>query len=97
MPGVTVTPDRALDLIRQAIARIPANYPADPYVSYGFYRFASWNDGKIVQLSEAIFNIYCPDDKRGNKQFLPDKARADRDEQVMAGLHIARRADHPKG
>jgi hypothetical protein len=88
LPGVTVTPDKALDLIRKAIARIPDNYPSDPYVSHGFYRFVSWKDGKVVSLSEAIFNIYCPDDKRDHKQFRLIKARADRDEGVFRGSHI---------
>jgi hypothetical protein len=88
LPGVTVTPGKALDLIRKAIARIPDNYPSDPYVSYGFYRFASWKEGKVISLSEAIFDIYCPDDNRDHKQFRLIKARADRDEEVFRGLHI---------
>lgn len=79
LPGVTVTHTNALDLIRKAMDRIPENYPSRPYLSYGFYRFASWSDGKIIDLSEALFDIYCPDNDRGNKQFRLIKVRADQD------------------
>lgn len=88
LPEVTVTPGKALDLIRKAIARVPENYPSEPYISYGFYRFASWKEGKVVSLSEAIFDIYCPDDNRDHKQFRLIKARVDRDEEVFRGTNI---------
>jgi hypothetical protein len=79
LPGVTVTQVNALQLIRKAMDRIPENYPSRPYVSYGFYRFASWSGGKIAQLSEAVFDIDCPDNDRKDKIFRLIKVRADRD------------------
>jgi CarboxypepD_reg-like domain len=85
LPGVTVTPVSAVDIIHRAMDKIPDNYPAEPYTSYGFYRFASWHDSKIIYLSEAIFDIYCPDNDRANKQFRLIKARMDRDEEVFKG------------
>ena len=85
LPGVTVTPVSAVDIIHRAMDKIPDNYPAEPYTSYGFYRFASWHDSKIIYLSEAIFDIYCPDNDRANKQFRLIKARMDRDEEAFKG------------
>jgi hypothetical protein len=88
LPGVTVTHLNPLALIQKAITRIPDNYPSKPYVSYGFYRFAGWNSGKIVDLAEAVFDIYSPDDDREHKQFRLIKVRADMDEAVLSGTHL---------
>jgi CarboxypepD_reg-like domain len=79
LPGVIVRPVYALALIDSAIARIPDNYPTRPFVSTGFYRITDRLKGKIIDLSEAVFDIYSPDNRRKNMQFRLIKARADRD------------------
>jgi hypothetical protein len=79
LPAVTVSPINPLDLIDKAIARIPDNYPTRPFVSLGFYRLDAAYQGKVIDLSEAVFDIYSPDNSRKNMQFRLIKARADRD------------------
>ena len=83
---VTVTNVKPLELIRKAINRIPENYPSKPYAYYGFYRFAGWNNGKIVDLSEAIFDIYSRDNHLEHKKFRLIKVRADKDETFFQDL-----------
>jgi hypothetical protein len=89
LPGVTVRPVRPLELIDQAIARIPDNYPTRPFVSTGFYRITGRLKGKIIDLSEAVFDIYSPDNQRKNMQFRLIKARSDRDLTAYDGRNWA--------
>jgi hypothetical protein len=95
LPDVTVRPIRALALIDSAIARIADNYPTRPFVSTGFYRITGTLKGKIIDLSEAVFDIYSPDNQRKNMQFRLIKARADRDLTAYDGRPwgIGRRPD----
>jgi hypothetical protein len=79
LPNVTVRPVNPNTIIDRAIARIPDNYPIRPFVSTGFYRIAGTLKGKIIDLSEAVFDIYSPDNQRKDMQFRLIKARADRD------------------
>ena len=95
LPGVTVLPVKALELIDRAIAKIPDNYPTRPFVSIGFYRLTSTLHQKIIELSEAVFDIYSPDNQRKNMQFRLIKARADRDLSALDGQNysIGRKPD----
>jgi hypothetical protein len=79
LPGVTVRPINPNSIIDNAIARISDNYATRPFVSTGFYRITGTLKGKIIDLSEAVFDIYSPDNQRKNMQFRLIKARADRD------------------
>jgi hypothetical protein len=79
LPNVTVRPVNPNTIIDKAIAKIPANYPTSPFVSTGFYRITGRLKEKIIDLSEAVFDIYSPDNQRKNMQFRLIKARADRD------------------
>jgi hypothetical protein len=79
LPEVIVKPIDALDLVKQAIAKIPVNYPATPYVTKGFYRLTGTADNKIIDISEAVFEIYSEDYGRGSKQFKLIKSRVDED------------------
>jgi CarboxypepD_reg-like domain len=85
LPNVTVRPISALILIDSAIAKIPDNYPTRPFVSTGFYRITDKRKGKIIGLSEAVFDIYSPDNQRKNLQFRLIKARSDRDLTAFDG------------
>jgi hypothetical protein len=85
LPGVIVRPVYALTVIDSAIARIPINYPTRPFVSTGFYRVTGRLKGKIIDLSEAVFDIYSPDNQRKNMQFRLIKARSDRDLTAFDG------------
>jgi hypothetical protein len=95
LPNVTVRPVNPNTLIDSAIARIPENYPTRPFVSTGFYRITGTLKGKIIGLSEAVFDIYSPDNQRENMQFRLIKARADRDLTAYDGRPwgIGRRPD----
>ncbi|MBN9384934.1 MAG: serine hydrolase [Chitinophagaceae bacterium] len=77
-----------LDLIRKAFARMPDNYPSRPYLLNGFYRMTGFKEKKIVDLSEAVFDIYCPDNERKNKQFRLIKARGDIDMVAFNGNEV---------
>jgi hypothetical protein len=79
LPEVIVKPINALGLVKQAIAKIPDNYPMTPYVTNVFYRLTGKAENKIIDLSEAVFEIYSEDYSRENKQFKLIKSRVDED------------------
>jgi hypothetical protein len=87
LPDITVTSVSPLTIIDKAIANIPVNYPTRPFVSLGFYRKDSHYDQKIIEISEAVFDVYSPDNDRKNMQFRLIKARADRDVTALGGIN----------
>ncbi len=89
LPGVTVRPINPNTILDRAIAKIPDNYPTRPFVSTGFYRITDKVKGKIIGLSEAVFDIYSPDNQRKDMQFRLIKARADRDLTAFDGRNWA--------
>ena len=74
-----VTGMDAIDIIKKAISRIPDNYPASPYQLGGFYRLTSRADDRIVELSEAVFDIFGTDYTTETNQFKLIKTRLDKD------------------
>jgi hypothetical protein len=84
LPEVIVKPIDALDLVKQAIAKIPNNYPLTSYLTDGFYRLTGTAENKIIDLSEAVFQIYSEDYTRENKQFKLIKSRVDKDQAATA-------------
>jgi CarboxypepD_reg-like domain len=84
LPDVVVNPINALDLVKKAIAKIPDNYPTTPFIMNGFYRMTGMNEKKIIDISEAVFEVYSEDFERKNKQFKLIKSRIDRDESATA-------------
>jgi hypothetical protein len=78
-----------LDIIKKAIARIPDNYSESPYELEGFYRLTGRNKGRIVELSEAVFDIFGADYQTGNQQFHLIKSRLDQDWSVFGGNHLS--------
>ena len=86
LPDITVTAASPLTIIDKAIANIPVNYPTRPFVSLGFYRKDSRYKQKIIEISEAVFDVYSPDNARMNMQFRLIKARADRDIGALGGI-----------
>ncbi|HEY4061297.1 MAG TPA: carboxypeptidase-like regulatory domain-containing protein [Puia sp.] len=85
---VVVNPVNALDLLRRAFARIPDNYPSRPYLMNGFYRMSGTTEDRIIDLSEAVFDIYSPDNDRKNKQIRLIKSRADLDRSAFNGNDV---------
>lgn len=85
---VVVNPIKALDLLGKASARIPDNYPSSPYIMNGFYRMSGTKENNIIDLSEAVFDIYSPDNDRKNKQIRLIKSRADIDLTAFNGNNI---------
>jgi len=84
LPDVVVNPIKALDLVKKAIAKITDNYPMSPYIMNGFYRMTGTNEKKIIDLSEAVFEVYSEDFERKTKQFKLIKSRIDKDESATA-------------
>lgn len=84
---VVVKPKNPLDLIEQAIERIPENF-AGPHIKRGFYRLVSTRDSSFLHLSEAVFDIYLPGygAKKGRDLFRLIKKRAVKD--VLASHDI---------
>ncbi len=68
LPEVLVTDkaDSALMIMKEAIARIPENYPKKPYRMEGFYREANVENDKYARLVEAAVSM----DDQGYKKPL---------------------------
>jgi CubicO group peptidase (beta-lactamase class C family) len=86
---VVVRPPDPLQLIREAIARIPQNYYEQPHLLNGFYRVDTKKGQSHIMLSEAVFDIYNPGYTSGKKShFRLVKMRSIQDEQASQGLDL---------
>jgi CubicO group peptidase (beta-lactamase class C family) len=86
---VVVQAEDPVQIIRQAIQRIPDNY-FDEYVTSGFYRTATRKEQAYIQLSEAVFDIY-----NGRKnQLRLKKMRTISDERATHGIELASKPKH---
>jgi hypothetical protein len=88
LPEAVIKPFSALDLVKQAIAKIPENYPSTPFLLDGFYRWRGTVDGKIINLSEAVFQVYSENYDIKNKELKLIKSRLERDEPAFNGNKI---------
>jgi CarboxypepD_reg-like domain len=55
---VVVKKINALELLKKAIAKVPENYSIPAYRLGGFYRMTGQKEKKIIDLSEAVYNVY---------------------------------------
>jgi len=55
---ITVRPDAATALLKDALAKIPENYPDKPMNITAFYREVIADNGKPIQFIEAVLGIY---------------------------------------
>ena len=55
---VDVKPKNALEIIKQAIAKIPKNYPTKPINMDGFYREMTFENDTCVEMAEAACEFY---------------------------------------
>lgn len=94
---VEVKPPNPLELIRKAIEKIPANYPDSPFLLTGFYRLDGTKDARIVDLSEAVFNMYIDGYQGKNSQFHLVKSRMDKDLTAFNGSDEVNVGYKPKG
>jgi CubicO group peptidase (beta-lactamase class C family) len=78
----TINPN---DLIKRAISSIPDNYPVSPYRLSGFYRLTGLKEKKIIDISEAVFEIYNENYKGEKSQFKLIKSRIDKDLTAFNG------------
>ncbi|MBC8032781.1 MAG: carboxypeptidase-like regulatory domain-containing protein, partial [Chitinophagaceae bacterium] len=85
LEAVTVKAVSALDLVKKAIARIPENYPSSPYLFNGFYRLTGSRESDIIQMSEAVFDIFSENYARKGKQMKLLKVRTDKDRAAFNG------------
>lgn len=92
---VIVQPLNPLDLIREAIARIPVNYYNQPHISHGFYRIDTKKGEEHIMLSEAVFDIRNPGYSSGrSNEFRLVKMRSVQDDQASHGIDLGIK---PKG
>ncbi len=82
---VVVKKINPLELLKNAIAKIPDNYSTQPYRIGGFYRMTGRKEKRIIDLSEAVFNIYYESYQRKNSQFNLVKSRVDKDLTAFNG------------
>ncbi len=75
----------ALELLKNAISKIPENYATSPYRLGGFYRMTGSKEKKVIDLSEAVFNIYYENYSKKNNQFNLVKSRVDKDLTAFNG------------
>lgn len=87
---VVITGITARSILDKAIEKIPENYQGAPYISKGFYRTNTLNKEKPIHLSEAVFDIYYPDNSSKKKLFRLDKMRAIKDEKQAHGITVGR-------
>lgn len=85
---VVITGVTARSIIDKAIGRIPENYQGAPYISKGFYRIDTKKEDIPIHLSEAVFDIYYPENSAKKKLFRLDKMRAIKDEKVAHGMTV---------
>ena len=74
-----------MDIIKKAISRIPENYPSSPYLMHGFYRVYGTKEKNVIDISEAVFDIYGDNYLSKNKQLKLIKARVDKDLTAFNG------------
>jgi oligopeptidase B len=55
---VEVKPKNALEIVKQAIAKIPENYPTQPINMDGFYREMTFENDTCVEMAEAACEFY---------------------------------------
>ncbi|MFT3823514.1 MAG: serine hydrolase [Chitinophagaceae bacterium] len=82
---VVVKTINPVDLIQQAIAKIPDNYPSKPFLCTGFYRLTGRKVRNIMDISETVFDIYADNYEKKNKQIRLIKARLDKDLTAFNG------------
>lgn len=74
-----------LELIKKAIAQIPVNYPSTPYILHGFYRTTGTKEKRIIDLSEAVFDIYGDSYTAKDKKLKLIRSRLDMDLTAFNG------------
>lgn len=85
LKSVSVSAINPLSLIRQAIQRIPENYYDRPHLMKGFYRLSARKSNDYIHISEAAFDLYCPD-LSGRRQFRLTRARMEKDLSPFHGV-----------
>ncbi len=55
---IKVKPKNALEIVKQAIAKIPENYPTKPINMDGFYREMTFENDTCVEMAEAACEFY---------------------------------------
>ena len=87
---VVVKKINPVELLKNAIAKIPDNYSNQPYRMGGFYRMTGRKEKRIIDLSEAVFNIYYESYQKKNSQFNLVKSRVDKDLTAFNGADNVR-------
>lgn len=67
LKSLVVRAGAARELLEEAIRRIPQNHNGDPFGYTGFYRLVSREKDTIIQLSEAVFDVYRPGMEAGRR------------------------------
>jgi len=83
LKDVVIKAINPLDIIQQAISKIPENYNNNPHVTRGFYRLATRKSNEFIHLSEAVFDLY---NTRSQRKFKLLKARMEKDLSPFKGV-----------
>jgi len=74
-----------LELVKNAISKIPDNYPTAPCKYLGFYRLSGTKEKNVIDLSEAVFEIYSESSTSEKRQFKLIKNRSEKDLTAFNG------------
>ncbi|TAE47435.1 MAG: hypothetical protein EAZ89_17900 [Bacteroidetes bacterium] len=85
---VLITPTDALDLVRQAIAAWPENRRSGAVNFQGFFRELLAEDGRYVQLNEAVTRYYLTGDEANTVQVELLRARTLKDSSDFKSIRI---------
>jgi len=86
-----------MDIIKKAISKIPDNYPSSPYLLHGFYRVYGTKERNIIDISEAVFDIYGENYVNKDKQLKLIKSRVDKDLTAFNGFDGLNFGAKPEG
>ncbi|MGB3464368.1 MAG: carboxypeptidase-like regulatory domain-containing protein, partial [Cyclobacteriaceae bacterium] len=75
-------------LIEKAVENIVRNYQGFPYINKGFYRLTTKKGDEYIHLSEAVFDIYYPEQALQDTSVRLVKMRAIKDENEARGITI---------
>ncbi|UCJ07851.1 beta-lactamase family protein [Chitinophaga pendula] len=86
LKGISISAINPLSLIQKAIQRIPENYYGRPHVMKGFYRLSARKAWDYIHISEAAFDLYCPDLSGRHRLFRLTRARMEKDLSPFHGV-----------
>ncbi|MEO0470915.1 MAG: carboxypeptidase-like regulatory domain-containing protein [Bacteroidota bacterium] len=60
LEAVVIRPQEPTDYLRQAVRKIPINYPESPFQTQAYYRSMMTENQQPIELTESVFKSYYP-------------------------------------